>query len=729
MKKKFNIDLTVQNKLIVSALIISTILIVSIAFWAVNRIKIELDESYRSFGQLLTKTLAIQNYEITQQATSSTALGFIKAHVNSILSSTNDISYITFKNRVGDVIYSTIESYNKRAQNADTNISSPMLDQNGKVVGVVEVGLSADLAKNVTVTTKKSMLTVFSAVWLVFTLVILGNAFLIRRELTLLHHGVKEIEQGKFGTVLDYNQASGEIKELFDAFNDMSKKLHNYEEQNIDQLTLERNKLEAVLMSIANGVVVCDNYDKISMINSAAQKILNTSKEDILNTSIQNYCDSTGEVCFKDKIAVFKNTPLDVIEKKPLEFSIKVDNRVIKSLISPMYSKVHDYLGYIIVLIDITKEAEVDRLKDDFISNVSHELRTPVTILSSYADTLYNYGEQFNFEEQKEFIGTINQEVVRLNKMVNDILDFSKLQSDVTLEKEKQSIVDVIEKITKSHKVLADEKNISISFIKEENLPNISFNTQSIERVMSNLITNAIKYSPKESRVKIRAEIAKDPKYLEVSVEDNGIGISPEHQKMIFERFYRIENQVHTIKGTGLGLHLVKIAIEKHHQGKVFVKSKLKEGSTFGFWLPLDEEDVRDISLKELKDKTFNEVNSKEEAGEDKKQTTTYQEYKIEKIDDYSKKADFDSKFIGFDSPKIKLNKKEETVDDDVIDTEIVEQTPSEPQKNSFIQQYKEEMKSNQEEIKKENKEETKKSDKPDNENDGWEISFEVRDN
>ncbi len=638
MKKKFNIDLTVQNKLIITALIISTALIVSIAFWAVNRIKIELDESYRSFGQLLTKTLAVQNFEITQAKTNPTALSFVKAHVNSILSSTNDISYITFKNKLGDVIYTTIENYNKRAQNADTNISSPMLDQNGKVVGTVEVGLSADLAKNVTHTTKNSMLTVFSAVWLVFTLVILGNAYLIRRELTLLHHGVKEIEQGKFGTVLDYNQASGEIKELFDAFNDMSKKLHNYEEQNIDQLTLERNKLEAVLMSIANGVVVCDNYDKISMANSAAQKLLNGSESELLNTSIQNYCDSTGELCFKDKIAVFKNTPLDIIEKKPLEFNVNIDKRVIKALISPMYSKMHDYLGYIIVLIDITKEAEVDRLKNDFISNVSHELRTPVTILSSYADTLYNYGQEFKFEEQKEFIGTINQEVIRLNKMVNDILDFSRLQSDTKLEKEKQDITLTIDKIAHSHKVLADEKNISITVIKEEGLPELPYNTQSIERVMSNLITNAIKYSPNNSRIKIRAEIAKDPKFLEVAVEDNGIGIAPEHQKMIFERFYRIENQVHTVKGTGLGLHLVKVAIEKHHQGKVFVKSRPNEGSTFSFWLPLEEADVKDVSLKELKEKSLNKTHLNEEK---------YQEYKIEKIEDYSKKADFDKQYIG----------------------------------------------------------------------------------
>ena len=460
----------------------------------------------------------------------------------------------------------------------------------------------------------------------------------------------------------------------------MSKKLHNYEEQNIDQLSVEKNKLEAVLMSIANGVVVCDNYDKISMINSAGAKILNSSESQILNTSIQDYCDSTGELCFKEKIGIFKNTPLDVIEKKPLEFNINVDNRVIKSIISPMYSKMHDYLGYIIVLIDITKEAEVDRLKNDFISNVSHELRTPVTILSSYADTLYNYGNEFKFEEQKEFIGTINEEVIRLNKMVNDILDFSKIQSDVELEKERQDICATIEKITHSHQVLADEKNISISFIKEENLPLISYNTQSIERVMSNLITNAIKYSPNDSRVKIRAEIASNPKYLEVTVQDNGIGIAPEHQKMIFERFYRIENQVHTIKGTGLGLHLVKVAIEKHHKGKVFVNSKVGEGSTFGFWLPLDS---ADIEQKE-KVQTPQDYIKKDIA-----------DFKIEKIDDYSKKIEHDSKVVGIDIPKT-LEPLEDNKEEQKLVFDEIKESPEEPQQKPV--------------------------------EDEWEITFEVRD-
>ena len=330
-------------------------------------------------------------------------------------------------------------------------------------------------------------------------------------------------------------------------------------------------------------------------------------------------------------------------------------------------------MGYIIILIDITKEAEVDKLKNDFISNVSHELRTPVTILTSYAETLYSYGKDFNYDEQKEFIGTINQEVIRLNKMVNDILDFSKLQNDVELEKTRQNIMPVIERSLEDHKILAEEKNITFSVIKEPGLPDIAFNEQSIERVLSNLITNAIKYSPEKPRGKIRPENAKATNYLVVTIEDMGMGIAPEYQEKIFDIFFRIENATHTIKGTGLGLHLVKIAIEKHHGGKVFVRSKVGEGSTFGFRLPLDAK-ATDENVQTPQDPEQIPVAvHKEAAGSENTQNTqetgaaktvnempqnreekVYEPAEISTVKDYETKAVQDAKFVDAPPPKPK---------------------------------------------------------------------------
>lgn len=616
MNRKFsifpNIDLTDQNKLILSGVIVSTIIIVALAFISIGNIQKKLYEGYSNFGQLLTKTLAIQTYELTRDMPPEMRNTILKTHSDSIIRTNKDISYLNFKDANGKVIYSTNKDFTSRLDGTKINISSPIKDSFGKVTGSVDIGLTADMARDVVKTTKNSMLFIFTLVWVVFTLVIFANSILIARELTMLHHGVKEISSGKFGTMLDYSQASGEIKELFAAFNDMSKRLHAFEEQNIDTITLEKNKLESVLMSIANGVVVCDSFDKITIINNAAQSILSATPSEIIDTHIQDYCDTNGVLCFKEKIALFKNTPLDIMEKKPLEFNVDVASNVIKTIVSPIYSKSHDYLGYILVLIDITKEAEVDKMKSDFISNVSHELRTPVTVLRTYADTLYSFGNEFSFDEQKEFIGTINQEVIRLNKMVNDILDFSKLQNDSKLEMKYGNIVNTINETVNSLKVLADEKNIKISVIAEPDLPEVPYNEDSIERVLNNLITNAIKYSDNNSRVRIRAELSNQPDFIEISVEDFGMGIAKEHLGKIFDRFYRVENSSHSIKGTGLGLHLARVAVEKYHHGKIWVTSEVGKGSVFSFALPLvmKDDDAIEDSEYEIKapQKTHREI-------------------------------------------------------------------------------------------------------------------------
>ena len=589
---KTSLSISTQNKLILLGLVVSTVLIVGLAVFAITNIQQKIAEVYSGFGEILTRTLAIESVEITKDVQEFDKFSTLQNHTKSIINSNNEIAFIEFQDDKNNVIYSSKKDYPHRAAQAMITSSSQLLVDNDGVktnIGKVIVGLSGGATKDISHATRNSMLVVFTVAWLVFTLVILINTILITRELSMLHHGVKKISTGAFGYTLDDKNTSGEIKDLIQAFNDMSLRLHQYEEQNVDQLTLERNKFEAVLMSIVNGVVVCDNYDNVVLVNNAAKKMLEIEDEQILNTKIQMYCDIDGVLCVKEKIEQFKDTPLDIMENKPLEFNIEVDTKVLKCVISPMFSKNQDYVGYVIVLIDVTKEVEIDKMKSNFISNVSHELRTPVTVLRTYIDTLYNHSDDFDEKTNKEFFEVINKEAARLQKMVNDILDFSRLEAgNVKVEKEKTNIVPVIEQQIKSMQVLAEEKHITFSLIKEPDLPEIPINVDSIERALNNLLSNAIKYSPENGRIKVRAELARDPNFVEVSVEDQGCGIPEEHQKKIFERFYRVENDTHTVKGTGLGLHLVKITIEKHHQGEVFVKSKPGEGSTFGFRLPIN---------------------------------------------------------------------------------------------------------------------------------------------
>ena len=581
------VSLTTQNRLIISGLLLSTFLIVAIAIFAIFNIQKKLNEGYQNFGQVISKTIAIESVEITKDLYDEKVKEKLKEHSDSILKSHNDIVLIEFRDKNGNLIYSGKHENPLAKGKPNITVTSPLIAEGGTLpVGSVTVGLSGSIISQISSTTRASLLFVFSVAWLVFAFVILINTYLITRELRILQEGVKKISTGEFGYKISGKDVSSEVKELFNSFNDMSNRLHLYEEQNIDRIMLERNKFESVLMSIANGVVVCDDNDNVVLVNNHAQTLLEVSDEQLLKTKIQNYIDTSGNECFKEKIEQFKDTPLEIIEKKPIEFNISVDQRVIKSIISPMFTRNKDYVGYIIVLIDMTKEAEMDQMRAHFISNVSHELRTPVTVLRSYIDTLYNYGNEFDYETQKEFIGTINQEIIRLNRMVNDILDFSRLESNMKIEKTLNNISQLVDDCVNQVSVLTKDNNVQIKITKDDNIPEFLFNYDSIERALTNLLSNAIKYSPANSQIDVRASYSPQNNEIEISVTDQGCGIAPEHQKKIFDRFYRVENNTHTIKGTGLGLNLVKTTVEKHHGGKVFVISEVGKGSTFGFKLP-----------------------------------------------------------------------------------------------------------------------------------------------
>lgn len=589
MRENRKLSNTTQNRLIIFGLILSTLLIMAIAIFATVNIQKNLNEVYQNFGQVISKTLAIESVDMTKNVSQKETFEILKSHSDSILKSHQDIVFIEFHNAKGDLIYKAQNNSHQNSKRPNISVTSPMINVlDNTNIGSVTVGLSGSIVGKVSSTTRASILFVFIIVWLVFAFVILINTYLITRELRILHEGVNKISSGEFGYKIEEKEVSDEVKELFNSFNDMSTRLNIYEEQNIEQLTLERNKLEAVLMSIVNGVVVCDNNDTVVLINDHAKELLELEDDQLLNTNIQNYVDTQGEYCFNEKIEEYKKLSLEEKSSSPITFNITLDGRILKSIISPMFTKNRDYVGYIIVLIDVTRETEMDQMKSQFISNVSHELRTPVTVLRSYIDTLYNYGEEFDEETKKEFIGTLNTEIIRLNSMVNDILDFSRLDSNAKIEKSENDITQLVDACVSQVEVLLKEHNLTIETEKEENIPLLMFNYDSISRALTNYLSNAIKYAPQDSTIKVKLYSDADNNQIVVTVRDEGIGIAPEFQKKVFERFYRVENKTHSVKGTGLGLHLVKTTIEKHHQGHVFVNSQPDHGSTFGFTLPID---------------------------------------------------------------------------------------------------------------------------------------------
>lgn len=591
------VSFTTQNRLIIFGLVLSTLLIMAIAIFAVINIQKNLNESYQNFGQVISKILAIESVELTKDASKQQTYNLLKTHSDSILKSHKDIVFIEFRDNNGKLIYKVQNSTRQNSKRPNISVTSPMVNLTDNAnLGSVTVGLSGSIVGKVSSTTRASILFVFVIVWLVFAFVILINTYLITRELRILHDGVQKISTGEFGYTIEGKDVSDEVQELFNSFNNMSARLNIYEEQNIEQLTLERNKLEAVLLSIANGVVVCDNNDDVVLVNNHAKELLEIQGDELLNTNIQEYVDTEGEYCFNEKIEEYKKLSLEEKSSKPVTFNINIDNRVLKSIISPMFTRNNDYVGYIIVLIDVTRETEMDQMKSQFISNVSHELRTPVTVLRSYIDTLYNYGEEFDADTKKEFVGTLNTEIIRLNSMVNDILDFSRLDSNAKIEKNENDISQLVDACVSQVEVLLKEHNLSIEVEKEDNIPLMMFNYDSISRALTNYLSNAIKYAPQDSTILVKLYKEPENNRVTVTVRDEGIGIAPEFQKKVFERFYRVENKTHSVKGTGLGLHLVKTTIEKHHHGQVFVVSQLNCGSTFGFSLPIDASKFDDDS-------------------------------------------------------------------------------------------------------------------------------------
>lgn len=554
-----------------------------------------LNDNYDRFADMLSNVVAVGGVE---RLSSRNPEYELKSFTDNMVASSEDIAAIEFYDNQNRLIYKSRKPLapedSKSAIDSSVPLRKTLHDgMTPKSLGSVHVKLTGKTLRDIKAATSNIIFWVFMSAWLISILAVSMNTYILSKHLRTFVRGVKRLSTGDFGYKILEHDLWGDLKTLAESFNDMSMRLRAYEDQNLETITFERNKLKAILLSIADGVVVCDMQAKVAIINDSACDMLGyKSNQWAIGVNLKEYITEEGTRCFEPIIVDFQK----VIEKDPKQvpqlFTHKLGTpeKTLKVMLSPIQDTEGDMLGFVLILHDVTKETEVDKMKTSFISNVSHELRTPVTTIKSYVDTIYNHGKDLDAETYEEFIETINVETDRLKKLVNDILDFSRLdEGTVILERELVDITPVIKLTAQSVKVLADQKKITLSTALESNLPKLYINSDSIERVLRNLLSNAIKYTDDGGRIKVRAEVSELGDSLEVSVQDTGIGIPEEHLPHIFDRFYRVENKVHTVKGTGLGLHLVKIAIEKHHSGEVFAKSEVGTGSVFGFRIPLGE--------------------------------------------------------------------------------------------------------------------------------------------
>lgn len=269
----------------------------------------------------------------------------------------------------------------------------------------------------------------------------------------------------------------------------------------------------------------------------------------------------------------------------------KPQHRILEVRTNPVVDRGGRYLGCVSSLHDVTAEREIAVMKNEFVSMVSHELRTPLTSIKGYVDLIVD-GEAGEINEiQREFLSIVQENSDRLVSLINDLLDISRIESGrVHLKIEPLDLSEVVQGVVDTFRTYADQSGIELSWHATKGLPRAAGDRDRVGQVLMNLVSNAIKYSPGGGSVRI--DLRRRGERISVGVTDTGMGISAEDQKQLFSKFFRVDSTLtREIGGTGLGLSICKSVIELHG-GSIGVRSKLGEGSTFWFTLPIAPQDL-----------------------------------------------------------------------------------------------------------------------------------------
>ncbi|MEM6590798.1 MAG: HAMP domain-containing sensor histidine kinase, partial [Cyanobacteria bacterium P01_C01_bin.73] len=295
-------------------------------------------------------------------------------------------------------------------------------------------------------------------------------------------------------------------------------------------------------------------------------------------------------------------------DSEGMEFRIVLNepiSRTVRVLLATVRDQARENVkGIAITVQDITREVALNEAKSQFISNVSHELRTPLFNIKSFIETLHEYGEDLSERERQEFLETANHETDRLTRLVNDVLDLSRLESNRRYALTEVDIAQPMEQTLRTYKLNAKEKQILLVCDLEADLPPVMGNYDLLLQIFVNLVGNSLKFTQPGGKMMLRAyqlssshQNSEGMDFIRVEIADTGIGIAAEDQAAIFDRFFRVENRVHTLEGTGLGLSIVKNIIDKHNS-RVHLVSEVGIGTTFWFDLP-----VYDAAIENRTDK------------------------------------------------------------------------------------------------------------------------------
>ena len=622
-------EFTLQTRLMAAATLVVSLIMSGMTFWAVNTIQQDARMNDTRFGRDLGLLLAANVAPLIAENNLSEVARFS----HRFYSSTSSVRYMLYADAEGQIFLGipfsesevenslTIQRRIQLPENSAEHSDIPMVRQHrtpggevtdvfvplthdSKYLGVLAIGInpnptvvaSSNLTRDVTIA-------VFISIWVMVILGAVFNALNITQPIKELVMGVKNIAAGNFKQRVDL-PFGGELGELIISFNEMAEKLESYEEQNIEELTAEKAKLETLVSTIADGAVLIDTDLKAILINPTARRIFGWEGSEVVGVNVLHILPRSVQVEI--------TRPLYQIaagDREAAEFRVTLTqpaDRTIRILLTTVLDQYRESVkGIAMTIQDITREVELNDAKSQFISNVSHELRTPLFNIKSFIETLHEYGEDLTEEERREFLDTANRETDRLTRLVNDVLDLSRLESCRIYHLEAVELVQPIEQTLRTYQLNAKDKGIELNQEIEPELPAVVGHYDLLLQVLANLVGNALKFTKPGGRVAIRAYLLTDVgqqvnlgenqasknlnsnsqlrnPVVRIEISDTGIGIDPEDQEAIFDRFFRVENRVHTLEGTGLGLSIVRNIIEKHHSS-VHLVSEVGVGTTFWF--------------------------------------------------------------------------------------------------------------------------------------------------
>ena len=345
-----------------------------------------------------------------------------------------------------------------------------------------------------------------------------------------------------------------------------------------------------VLASIADGVVANDVAGKVTLINRAAAQLLQVDPKAAagrpVRTLFQTF-STKGRLTIEDAMDRLNADPYSAEYSAGITKTIiEIGMRVIQAHLSPVLTEIGEFLGIVTILRDVTREVEAERAKTDFVSNVSHELRTPLTSIKGYSELLLGNAVGPLNDQQTHFLRIIQSSSNRLTTLINDLLDISRIESGrFKLETKPVQMALVLHSVAEMIQPQCDKKKLCLSLNVEPNAGLVLGDESRLTQVVTNLVSNACRYTPEGGSITLALSSPDDT--VRVDVKDTGIGIAPEDQAKVFQRFYRVNDPaVQEVAGTGLGLPISKMLVEMHG-GRMWLQSEAGKGSTFTFILPL----------------------------------------------------------------------------------------------------------------------------------------------